>query len=444
MRDRTRWPIRYPPGDVLLALYRRRGPVINAGLAGLGYTLLLGPEANKFVFANADAFSWQEAFQVLVPVDGPTALVVSDGADHRRLRSAVAPALHHRQVGEYVPIIAANADAVIDRWQPGQRIDIYDSLRPAVRRSIAECLFGSRIAEHADFLGEQLQPLLALTYRPPQVTRIQEWIGSPGWRRAMAARAGIDDFVDRQVADARIHPKPDDHLLTTLISGRPDDGQPLTRNEIRDQVVSLLAAGYETTSGAMAWAIYALLNVPGAWDTAAAEVGRVLGTGPPTAENLGALTYLNGVVQETLRLYSPGVISARKVKRDLQFEGHRIRAGRTLIFSAYVTHRVSDVWAEPEEFRPERWDSASPLYRRPAPHEFIPFSGGLHRCVGSAMATTEMTVMLARLIARTTLRLPPQRIEARNFAALRPWPGLTVDVEQVATGTPRRGDGSAD
>jgi cytochrome P450 len=443
MRDRKRWPIRYPPGDVLLALYRRRGPVINAGLAGLGYTLLLGPEANKFVFANADAFSWQEAFQVLVPVDGPTALVVSDGADHRRRRSAVAPAFHHRQVGEYVPIIAANADAVIDRWRPGQRIDIYDSLRPAVRRSIAECLFGGRIAEHADFLGEQLQPLLALTYRPPQVTRIQEWIGSPGWRRAMAARAGIDDFVDRQVADARIHPRPDDHLLTTLISARPDDGQPLTRNEIRDQVVSLIAAGYETTSGAIAWAIYALLNVPGAWDSAAAEVGRVLGNGPPTAENLGALTYLNGVVQETLRLYSPGVISARKVKHDLQFEGHRIRAGRTLIFSAYVTHRISDVWAEPEEFRPDRWDPESPLYRRPAPHEFIPFSGGLHRCVGSAMATTEMTVMLARLIARTTLRLPPQRIGARNFAALRPWPGLTVDVEQVATGAPRRGDGSA-
>jgi cytochrome P450 len=432
MRDRQRRPVRYPPGEVLLALYRRRGPVINSGLGGLGYTYLLGPEANRFVFANADAFSWQEAFQVLVPVDGPTALVVSDGADHRRRRSVVAPALHRRQVGEYVPIIAANADAVIDRWQPGQRIDIYDALRPAVRRSIAECLFGSRIAEHADFIGEQLQPLLALTERPPQVTRIQRWIRSPGWRRATAARTRIDDFVDGQVADARLHPRPDDHLLTTLVSGCPDDGQPLTPNEIRDQVVSLIAAGYETTSGALAWASYALLTIPGAWHRAADEVFRVLDTGPPTAQNLGALTYLNGVVHETLRLYSPGVISARKVKRDIQFDGHRIRAGRTLIFSAYVTHRSGDVWDEPEEFRPERWDPDSPHYRRPAPHEFIPFSAGLHRCVGSAMATTEMTVMLARLVARTTLHLPSQRIRARNFAALRPWPGLTVDVKQVA------------
>jgi cytochrome P450 len=432
MRDQKRRPIRYPPGEVLLALYRRRGPVVNAGIAGLGYTYLLGPEANKFVFANADAFSWQEAFQVLVPVDGPTALVVSDGADHRRRRSAVAPALHRRQVGEYVPIIAANADGVIDRWRPGQRIDIYDSLRAAVRRSITESLFGSRIAEHADFLGDQLQPLLALTHRPPQVMQVQQLIGSPGWRRAMAARAQIDDFVDSQVADARIHPRPDDHLLTALITGRPDDGQPLTPNEIRDLVVSLIVAGYETTSGALAWAIYALLNVPGGWANAAAEVARVLGTGPPTAQNLGGLTYLNGVVHETLRLYSPGVISARKVKRDLNFDGHRIPAGRLLIFSPYVTHRIADVWAEPEEFRPQRWDPDSPHYHRPAPHEFIPFSAGLHRCVGSAMATTEMTVMLARLVARTTLRLPAQRIRARNFAALRPWPGLSVEVRQVA------------
>jgi cytochrome P450 len=432
MRDRKRWPVRYPPGEALLALYRRRGPVVNAGIAGLGSTFLLGPEANKFVFANADAFSWQEAFQVLVPVDGPTALVVSDGADHRRRRSVIAPALHHRQVGDYVPIIAANADAVIDGWQPGQRVDIYASLRTAVRRSIAECLFGTRIADHADFLGEQLQPLLALTHRPPQVMHIQRWIGSPGWRRAMKARARIDDFIDSQVTDARIHPRPDDHLLATLINSRPTDGQPLTHNEIRDLIVSLITAGYETTSGALAWAIYALLNVPGAWDSAAAEVGRAFSAGPPTAQNIGPLTYLNGVVQETLRLYTPGVISARKVKRDLHFDGHRIRAGRLLIFSPYVTHRIGDVWAEPEEFRPERWDPGSAQYRRPAPHEFIPFSAGLHRCVGSAMATTEMTVMLARLVARTTLRLPAQRIGARNFAALRPWPGLTVEISQVA------------
>jgi cytochrome P450 len=327
--------------------------------------------------------------------------------------------------------MVASIDAVIDGWRSGQRLDVYSHCRSAVRRSTAESLFGQRMAAHSEFLGEHLQPLLDLTHQLPQLVALQRRVNAPGWRRAVAARNRIDALVDAQIADARVDPRPDDHLLTMLIHGRGDEGYALSDNEIRDAIVSLITAGYETTSGAMAWAIHTLLSLPGAWDTAAEEVRRVLGSRPPAAGDLNALTYLNGVVHETLRLYSPGVISARRVMRDLTFDGHRIPAGRLLIFSPYVTHRLPEIWPEPREFRPLRWDPGSPGYRKPAPHEFIPFSGGLHRCIGAAMATTEMTVMLARLVARTTLRLPAQRVRAHNLAALSPRPGLTVDVGSV-------------
>lgn len=411
----------YLPGEALLALYRHRGAVVDAGVGRHGFVYLLGAEANKFVFANADAFSWRETFESLVPVDGPTALIVSDGEDHRRRRSVVAPGLRHRQVQDYVQTMVCTIDAVIDTWRPGQRLDLYQEFRSAVRRSTAESLFGPRLAAHSDFLRAQLQPLLDLTHRPPQLMRLQRRLNSAAWRRAMAARRRIDDLVDAVIADARARPGPDDHMLTTLIDTLSD-------NEIRDAIVSLITAGYETTSGALAWAAHALLTLPGAWETVAREVDRELGGNPPAADDIGSLTYLNGLVQETLRLYSPGVISARRVMRDLVFDGHRIRSGRLLIFSAYVTHRLPEIWPAPREFRPQRWDPDSPDYRKPAPHEFIPFSGGLHRCIGAVMATTEMTVMLARLVARTTLRLPAQRIRAANFAALSPKPGLTVEV----------------
>lgn len=418
----------YRPGEALLALYRRRGPVINSGLGRYGYTYLLGTEANKFVFANADAFSWRETFESLTPVDGPTALIVSDGEDYRRRRSVVAPGLRHRQIQDYVQTMVANIDAVIDGWRSGQRLDIYQVFRAVVRRSTAESLFGQRLAEHSDFLGEQLQPLLDLTHRLPQVMRLQQRLNSPAWRRAMAARERIDHLVDAQIAAARADPKPDDHMLRLLIDGRGDEGFALSDSEIRDQIISMITAGYETTSGALAWAAYTLLTLPGAWEAAAEEIAEALGGGPPTAADLAKLTYVNGVVHETLRLYSPGVISARRVMRDLSFDGRQIRAGRLLVFSAYVTHRLPEIWPAPTEFRPQRWDTESADYRKPAPHEFIPFSGGLHRCIGSAMAITEMTVMLARLVARTTLRLPPQRIRAGHVAALCPLPGLTVEV----------------
>jgi cytochrome P450 len=403
MREQPYRPVTYLPGEALLALYRRRGAVINSGVGRHGYTYLLGAEANKFVFANADSFSWRETFENLALVDGPTALIVSDGDDHRRRRSVVAPGLRHRQIQDYVQTMVSNIDTVVDGWQSGQRLDIYQQCRTAVRRSTVESLFGQRLAAHSDFLGEQLQPLLDLTHQLPQVVQLQRRVNSPAWRRGVAARTRLNDFIDTQIADARAQPRPDDHMMTTLINGRGEEGYTLSNDEIRDSIISLIAAGYETTSGAMAWAIYTLLTLPGAWDNAADELNRVLGDRPPAATDLDALTYLNGVV-------------------------HRIRAGRLLIFSAYVTHRLPELWPEPTEFRPARWDPGSPDYRKPAPHEFIPFSGGLHRCIGAAMATTEMTVMLARLIARTRLRLPAQRIRAANLAALAPRPGLTVDI----------------
>ena len=421
-------PVPYLPGEALLALYRRRGPVINSGIGHHGYTYLFGAEANKFIFANADAFSWQRTFETLALVDGPTALIVSDGDDHRRRRSVVAPGLRHRQIHDYVQNMTSAIDSVIDRWRTGQRIDIYQQCRSAVRHSTAESLFGRRMAGHSDFLGEQLQPLLDLTHQLPQVIQLQQRLNLPGWRQAMAARTRINDLVDIEIASARALPAPDDHMLTMLINGRGEEGYSLSDNEIRDSIVSLITAGYETTSAALSWAIYTLLTLPGAWERAVDEVNRVLGGRAPAAADIEALTYLNGVVHETLRLYTPGVISARRVMRDLRFDGHRIRAGRLLIFSPYVTHRIPELWPEPREFRPTRWDPGAPGYRKPAPHEFIPFSGGLHRCIGAVMATTEMTVMLARLVARTRLRLPAQRIRARNFAALAPHPGLTVEV----------------
>lgn len=323
-----------------------------------------------------------------------------------------------------------SVDTMIDDWRPGQRVDIYQSFRSAVRRSTAESLFGSRMAAHSDFLGAQLQPLLDLTHHLPQMMAMQRRLNSPGWRRAMTARARIDELMDTEIADARARPRPDDHMLTTLLNGRSDEGQTLSDNEIRDQIVSMITAGFETTSGALAWAAHLLLTMPGAWDTAAAEVRRVLGGAAPAAADLPALTYLNGVVHETLRLYPPGVISARRVMRDLRFEGRRIPAGRMIVFSAYVTHRLPEIWPQPTQFRPQRWDPGAQGYRKPAPYEFIPFSGGLHRCIGSVMAITEMTVMLARLVARTTLDLPAQRLRAANFASLSPKPGLTVHVRE--------------
>jgi cytochrome P450 len=285
------------------------------------------------------------------------------------------------------------------------------------------------LAADAPFFGEQLQVLLDLVDHLPQTVALHRRLSTPQWRRAMAARERVDERVYAEIARARRDSvDADDNMLASLVHGRDEAGDALSDEEIRDQVVMLIAAGYETTSAAMAWTVYCVLTVDGVWDRAAAEVSSALADRWPASEDLAKLGYLDGVVREALRLYPPAVISARKVVADFEFEGRRIRDGDMLLFSPYVTHRLPELWTDPLSFRPERWDPADPDYRRRRTDEYLPFSAGPHRCIGAELATAELTVMLARLLSRTTLHLPEQRLRPTGYAAMRPAHGLLVDV----------------
>jgi cytochrome P450 len=420
-RDRT---LSYVPAELLMALYRRRGPVTVIGR----YVYLLGQEANRFIFANNELFRWREAFETRIPVDGETTLIVSDGAEHRRRRRLVQPALHHRQVDNYLAIIAEHADAAIERWRPGQRFDIHQAFVAPIFRATIQSLLGRRIAEEAPFFEEQLHDLTELVDQAPPIVTWKRRLSTPQWHRAMAARDRLDQRLYPEIDRARRSgADEDDNILTSLVHGaEPADA--LTDTEVRDQVVSLMMASYETTPALIAWAIYGMLSTPGVWERAAAEVVDTVGDRRPEAEDVKRLTYLNGVVLEALRLYPAGVGSARYVAQEFQFAGRRIKKGSMLVFSSYVTHRLPELWLDPLAFRPQRWDPAEPGYRRRRTDEYLPFAAGPHRCIGAELATTVVTVMLARLLTQRSLYLPDQRIWPTSLAAMRPARGLQVDV----------------
>ncbi len=391
--------VRFRQADLLLALHRRFGPVVRVG----PYTYLLGPEANRFVFANSELFGVEQAFRSLVPVDGPTSLIVSDGEDHRRRRRLVQPALVHRQIANYVPVMRANAEAALDAWRPGDTVDVYQEFRRAIRRSTIQALFGTELAQDADFFGAHLQLLINLIDRNPVVVTMLRRANAPAWRTAMRARRAVDARVYRAIEEARERgAAEDDHVLASLVHGKDDDG--LSDLEVRDQVVTLIAAGYETTSAAMAWSVFNLLRHKGMWERAADD------------------EFLGNVVNETLRLYPPAVVSARTALQDFELAGKRIKRGTFLLYSPYVTHRLAEVWPDPLRFDPDRWE------RKPAPHEFLPFGGGPHRCIGAGLAVTELTVMLKALLARPKPVLLDQRITPVSVAAMRPKQGIKVRV----------------
>lgn len=209
------------------------------------YTYLLGPEANRFVFANSELFGMEEAFQALVPVDGPTSLIVSDGEDHKRRRRLVQPALAHRQITNYVPVMRNNAEATLDAWRPGQVVDAYHEFRKAIRHSTIHALFGEKLAHDAEFFGDRLQVLLDLIDRTPAVVTVLRRLRTPAWRRAMRAREDVDARVYQAIGEVRDGSRAEgDHVLASLVHG--SDG--LSDLEVRDQVVTLIAAGHETTT----------------------------------------------------------------------------------------------------------------------------------------------------------------------------------------------------
>ncbi|HUQ54598.1 cytochrome P450 [Lentzea sp.] len=385
--------VRFRQADLLSVLYRRFGPVVRVG----PYTYLLGPEANRFLFAHAELFEVERAFQSLVPVDGPTSLIVSDGEDHRRRRRLVQPALVHRQIANYVPVMEANAEAALDAWRPGQELDVYQEFRRAIRRSTIHALFGDDLARDADFFGAHLQLLINLIDRNPAVITWLRRTKAPAWRNAMRARRAVDARVYQAIAEAR-QGKTTGDVLVSLVQGNE-----LSDLEVRDQVVTLIAAGYETTSAAMAWAVFNLLRHNGVWERAQEDDD-----------------YLANVVNETLRLYPPAAVSARVAAQPFELAGKKVKQGTFLLYSPYVTHRLAEVWPDPLRFDPDRWE------RKPAPHEFLPFGGGPHRCIGAGLATTELTVMLKALLRRPKPELLRQRVTPTGIAAMRPKHGLKI------------------
>jgi cytochrome P450 len=430
------------PAVALEQLHRRHGPVVALGRGPFAYVCVFGPEAHQLLMADRpESFRWGEALQPLVAVDGPTALVVSDGDDHRRRRRLVQPAFGIRRVEGYLPIVVDEVGRTIDGWTPGATVDVAEDLRRTVRRIVIRSLFGDRLRDLADEIGDQLEAAIAYVNRSPITRFDHDWPGTP-YRRAMKARRAVDEIVFAEIEARRAAPSDQGDVLSALIAAQEDGEQPLTDEEVRDQVVSLIAAGYDTTTAGVAWTVHAAFSDPGVRDRARAEVEAVVGDGPLTIDLLGSLPYLAGVVSESLRLWPPGAFGGRYVVEDVAFAGHVIPAGTTVVFSQYVAHRDPEHWPDPLRFDPERWVEGSPTFREPAPYTYLPFGGGYRRCIGFALATMEIKVILAELLRRVELTVLDPTPTPTGIATLSPEGGIRARVRPRPSsgGQPTRAD----
>jgi cytochrome P450 len=398
--------------NTLLQLQRRYGNVLRFGKGPLAYTCLFGPDANRYLLSENPAnFTWREAIKGLIVVDGDTALVVTDGPEHDRRRRLVQPAFATRAIRSYGDVMEAEANRTIDGWRPGDEVDLYDDWRRCIRRIATRTLFGDTLGDRAEEFGDALSAALDYVNRPLSMTF--QWHG-PAYRRAVRSRDRADAIVNAEIARRRSLPPSDDDLLDRLLTAADDEGgAALTDAEVRDQVVSLIAAGYDTTSGGMGFVMHELLHNDGAWKRAAAEFDT---------------PHLDNVVSETLRLWPPGFISARKATDDFEFEGHGVKGGSLVVYSAFVTHRMADVWPQPDAFEPDRWNGLEA-----DPYAFVPFGGGYRRCIGFAFATQELKVLTGAILRRCEVKsLRADAVRPAGVASMSPKGGVPVRILSVS------------
>ncbi|MCU1447972.1 MAG: hypothetical protein JWP02_142 [Acidimicrobiales bacterium] len=428
-QGRWAWRLQRDPAEALHALAGAYGSVAAIGVGPLRYVFLFGLDAVGDLFtSDTDRFSWLGATKSLLPVDGETALIVSDGEDHRRRRRIVQPAFNVRRIESHVPLMAEEATRTIASWTAGDELDAYEHLRATVRRIVMQALFGKRLSGLADELGERLQPALDFVNLP---VPLQVKVG-PRWAKAREARRRTDALVYAELAERRRTGYEGDDVLTWLLQSQDEGG--LSDQEVRDQVVSLVAAGYDTTSAAVGWALWAARFHAGVWEQLRAEVAAVLGEEALTAEALRRMPYLGAVVNESLRLWPPAIAAGRQAVQPLEVAGHVIPPGALVMYSPYVTHRLAEAWREPLSFSPERWLVDRPGHVEPPPLAFLPFGAGPRRCIGFAFALMEIKVVLAEVVRRVDLELVAATHPGRaGLASMRPKAGVRVRVRAVRT-----------
>lgn len=406
--------------SLLLAMKALRdelGDIFLLPMPGFKAIVLSGPEAAHFTYVKArTSLRWRTEDD---PVTGLLrhGLLVEDGVTHDDLRHGVMPYLHRQKVDGYLQTFISRTDQICDTWDLGQPLDMLVEMRRVALLILMATLFNVDITPDLERLWQAI--LRTLKFISPGAWLLWRDIPRPRFERALRE---LDQYIYGVIAAQRANKYPGDNLLEHLISSGMNDAL------IRDQMLTLLIAGHDTSTALLAWAIYSLTSHPQALDRAQEEVVTVLGDQEPSHEHLGRLVYLEQVINETLRLYPPIHVSNRYVVEDLEFNGYRIPAGHRLMFSIYLSHHDKNYWPQPERFDPQRFAPGV----RYLPYTFLPFGGGPRNCIGAAFAQVEAKAVLARLLQRYNFTLLQPSVRLYMGATLEPRPSVLVKV------TPRR------
>ena len=407
---------------------RRYGHTFTMNLAGIDAVVISDPAIIKQIFTgDPDVLHAGESNAApLEPIVGQNSVLLLDGPEHMRQRKLMLPSFQGARMRSYGDLIAEITEAEVDRFPVGEPFGLREHTAAITLEVIMRAVFGIEDARRLDALRDALNRLLSFGMNRYAIAAlaipvVRQTVGRRVWSKFVEAREQVDAILYPHIAERRDDPSiaEREDVMSILLQARDDDGNPLTDEELRDELMTLLVAGHETTATALAWGFDLLLHNREKFDLLRDELENEPEGGD----------YLDAVIKETLRLRPVLPAVARKLTEPIEIDGYVIPAGARVAPNIYLTHRRPDIYPDPEAFKPERF-----LDQPPDTYSWIPFGGGIRRCLGAAFALYEMKVVIPIVLGRAELRAASDRPErvARRAITFAPEHDTMVIADRLA------------
>ncbi|NJN16287.1 MAG: cytochrome P450 [Oscillochloris sp.] len=421
-------PFAADPLGFLCDLYQRYGPLAAVTRHPPAMLFAFGPKYNRRILSDAVTFENNPSLALPMREDSALArigngLLAMNGETHRRQRRMMMPSFHRRHVAGYRDTMVAMIDRALDRWQTENPLDIAREMQQITLAVALQTLFSLDAGPEAQALGNLFEQSLAINFSPLD-TFVPIDVPGTAYHRLARLAEQIETRVRALIDQRRALGESHQDVLATLIAVRDEDGQALSDDELIGQTYTLFAAGHETSSNALTWALLLLEQHPQVLADLHDELQTELHGDAPSLEQLARLPLLDRVVQEVLRLMPPASVLVRRTATATRLGCYELPADTTIFLSPFVTHRIPELYAAPQTFNPARWEQIDP-----SPYEYLPFGAGPRMCIGTTFALMEIKLVLARIIQRFRLEFPAgTRIDPELPLTLRPRGGMRMQV----------------
>lgn len=403
------------------------GPLVTLARGTHSHVFIFHPDLNMQVLSNPVLFRSPELWR-LAPEDSSlsrlwTGLVTLNGEVHKQHRRMMMPSFHKKKVESYRDEMVAIIDRMLGTWKPGEVRDIFLEMRQVTLLIVTQVLFGLEDHQETLRMGLLMADWLE-RYTSPAIHLLP--FDGPGlpYRHLLEVSKRGEAAIRSLIAQKRAQGAHGDDVLSMLLHARDEAGGSMSDSELVGQTNILFVAGHETTTNSLAWTLFLLDQHPEVHAALVEEVEGELKGGAPALEQLERLPLLDRVVKESMRILPPVPMAFRASTGPFELGGHAFGAETMLHYSPYITHRLPDLYPEPDRFLPERWASAEPPV-----YGYIPFSNGPRRCIGATLALLEIKLMLCLLLPRFRLSLAPgTRVDPVVRATLRPKGGLPMRI----------------